>query len=140
MSTSEKIHVEGQASTLINAAAARVVALPPLPINGTWSINGQILAVDPAVGGTTHQVQFNIAASGISIAGTATETGLVGGAGANAWLTQPSGNPLTAAVVTLVRNAGISSGPPTAELEFTGSSVCALDWFWELDVIVATVP
>jgi len=135
----ERVHVEGSATTANAAVAARKVALPPLPINGAWSINGQILAVDPAVGATRNQVQFNMAASGISIAGIATETD---GVGPSAWPTQPAVNLFTSTVVTLVLNPGSPTVSPTAELEFTGPTLegppASADWFWELDVTLAT--
>jgi hypothetical protein len=94
-----------------------------------------VLAVDPTVGrATTHQVQFNVNASGVCVGGTPTETDGVSGPGSG-WTTQPSSNPFTGTLVTVVLNA---SSPPTAELEFTGATIAGgvpADWAVEGELI-----
>jgi hypothetical protein len=103
-----------------------------LPVDGAGSFNARVLAVDPTLGRpTTHQVQFNVNASGVCVGGTPTETD--GVAGGSAWLTQPG------TLVTVVLN---NTSPPTAELEFTGATIAGgvpADWAVEGELITLLI-
>ena len=131
-------HFEGTTSTGAGAAAVRKVAIP-LPIDGAWTVTGEVIAIDPAPGRVaSHNVTFNLDITGVSIAGTATETDAVG---PTAWPMLPAGG-WGAALVTAVLNAGSAVPPvvvPTLELEFTGNAAVA-DWAWELNLTTFTVP
>jgi hypothetical protein len=137
---SQRIPISGIATTTTSSAAARKFVMP-LPFDGSWAINGQIIATNPASGRQT--CVYNVTASGNCVAGAVTETD---GVGPSAWPTQPSPTPLAGALVTVVFNNGSAAAPPvaqinpTAEIELTGSSVGALDWSCELTVTLTTVP
>src|SRR5262245_11995909 len=101
MSQIQTSHYEGTASTAANALAARKVVIP-LPYNGSWTVNGQVQAIDTSsTRATTHQVVFNIQASGHCTGGTTHETD---DAGPSGWTTQPAVNPFTGTLVTAVFN------------------------------------
>jgi hypothetical protein len=89
----------------------RAAGAPPREIRGAAASLRQ----------STHQVQFNIHASGVCSAGVAEETD--GIAGGSAWPTQPATNPFAGMLVTVVLNAGSPTVPPTAELELTGATI-----------------
>jgi hypothetical protein len=132
---SQKFPVSALASTTANQAATRKVMIGTLPGDGAWSFNARVLAVDPSAGRpTTHMVQFNVNASGVCVGGTPSETdGISGG---SAWPTQPTSNPFTGTLVTVVLNSG---SPPTAELELTGATIdggVAADWAVEGELII----
>lgn len=141
MSSVIKKHFQGVLAVPIaaSAAASRRVVIP-LPTDGAWNVTGQVIVTNPASGRQT--VIFNLAVSGNSVAGTATETD---GVGPTAWPTQPSVNPFTGTLVTVILNAGAAGPPvvpPTLELEFTGSSIggATSDWSWTLDATNVSVP
>jgi hypothetical protein len=106
-----------------------------LPMDGSWSIKGTVMAVNPsAQRGAGQEVVFNIAASGVSIAGQITETdGNTPGGVAG---TQPaSSNPFAGTGVTFAWNNGTPANgnnaaiPPSFEVLLaapTASGVQAL--------------
>jgi hypothetical protein len=141
-----KIEVTGQGPTPAGSGTTRMVGFYPLPEDGTFSIRGEIRAVNPAsTRGIADHVVFNINCSGIVSAGVINETDGVG-PGPSGWPTQPSVNPFTGTGVTAVFTNGNPGAtppvPPLAELEFTAPSRSgvAAEWFWDLDFTIGSVP
>jgi hypothetical protein len=125
----QRIPVRGTSQTVGNTAK-RAIVVPLLPMDGAFSISGTILAVDDSA--TRFSVEFYPRFGGSVVAGKVTENST----GAPAAQPQDGGT-----------GQGWAPGAPKAtitgrqlEVTLTGIDGKTIDWAWDLEVILFSLP
>jgi hypothetical protein len=114
----------------------RLIVIDQLPVNGSWSITGQIQAFEQGAE-RTHAYLFQVAMNGYCTAGVAFET--------DAPLPSHAAMPAAGAWAALAVNLlGTDAAPvatgPVLEIEVTGlAAPMIIGWAWDLSLVFVDV-
>lgn len=116
----------------------RLIVIDQLPVNGSWSITGQVHAFEHAAN-RTHAYVFHLAMNGYCAAGVAIETD----ARTPPYTAMPAPSEGWAALALGLLGtdaAPIASGP-ILEIEMTGlAAPMIIDWAWDLTLVFVDAP
>jgi hypothetical protein len=125
----------GQTTTV---GPTRLIVIDQLPVNGSWSITGQIHAFEQAAG-RTHAYLFQLAMNGSCAAGVATETDALTPPYTVA--PAPAGGWAALALGLLGTDAAPIASGPILEIEMTGlAAPTIIDWAWDLTLVFVDAP
>jgi hypothetical protein len=114
----------------------RLIVIDQLPVNGSWSITGQIHAFEQAVP-RTHAYLFRLAMSGYCAAGVAIENDTLPHTAAPA----PAGPSAALGITLLGTDAPAIASGPILEIEMTGlAAPMIIDWAWDLTLVFVDAP
>jgi hypothetical protein len=111
----------------------KLIVIDQLPVNGSWSITGQIQAFDKATE-RTQAYLFHVAMSGYCSAGVAIETDAL--TPSHTAVPVPTGAWAALAVNLLGTDAAPIATGPVLEIEVTGlAAPMFIGWAWDLDLV-----
>ena len=135
----ERFHVEGQCTTVNPTSANIEIPLPQLPFNGTWSLTGTVLAVNPVAPIVkASAVAAALTITGITNAGQGVETDTL----TPPYTLLPASGGIVVALTATV-GTGVGAGGQTLYLTLNGEGsggVFTIDWAWSLDLVALSLP
>ena len=133
----ERFHVEGQCTTVNPTSANIEIPLPQLPFNGTWSLTGTVLAVNPVAPIVkASAVAAALTITGITNAGQGVETDTL----TPPYTLLPASGGLAVSLTATV-GTGVGAGGQTLYLTLVDAiGGATVVWGWSLDIVALSLP
>ena len=133
----ERFRFEGQCQTISPAGNTIEIPLPQLPFNGTWSLTGTVLAVNPVAPIVkASAVAAALTITGITNAGQGVETDTL----TPPYTLLPASGGLAVSLTATV-GTGVGAGGQTLYLTLVDAiGGATVVWGWSLDIVALSLP